>query len=342
MAENAPQSAKETLGTPANPIQQRRKVRAALLSILSNTFLVILKLVVGYISGSVSILSEAAHSATDLVASAIAFYSVRASDTPPDEQHPYGHGKIESVSGLAEALLIFAAAIYIIYEIVEKMLTLRAGHPHALDAGMAVMGFSALVNFFISRYLFRIARETDSLALEADAEHLRADVLTSLGVFVGLALVRFTGILWLDPLTAAIVALLILRAAFRLAREALQPLLDSRLPDVEVATIRGILENDARVLSYHKLRTRKSGSQRHADVHVQIEDSSTLLEAHDLAEELEDRIRERLPAIYVNIHMEPYHAELRHQQEAHGISPPAGVVNESAASDESRREKISS
>ncbi|HLK55886.1 MAG TPA: cation diffusion facilitator family transporter [Chthonomonadaceae bacterium] len=321
-AEGTPQPAKETPGTPPNLPLQRRKVRAALLSIVSNALLVVLKLVVGYMSGSVSVLSEAAHSATDLVASGIAFYSVRASDIPPDEEHPYGHGKIESISGLAEALLIFAAAIYIVYEITVKILAPENGHPHTLDAGLAVMGFSALTNFLISRYLFRVARETDSLALAADAEHLRADVLTSLGVLVGLALVRFTHIVWFDPITALVVVLLILRSAYRLAREALQPLLDSRLPEAEIALIRQILEGDARVLGYHKLRTRKSGSQRHADVHVQIEDSSTLLQSHDLAEELEDRIRERLPAIFINIHMEPYFAEMRHQQEAHGIPPP--------------------
>jgi cation diffusion facilitator family transporter len=321
-AERAPQTGKEARDTPPDLPQRQRKMRAAALSIVSNALLVALKLVVGYTSGSVSVLSEAAHSATDLIASAIAFFSVRASDTPPDEEHPYGHGKIESISGLAEAVLIFAAAGYILYEIVEKFRSPAEGHPHSVDAGLAVMGISALANFLISRYLVRVARETDSMALHADAEHLRADVLTSLGVLVGLALVRFTGIRWFDPIAALVVVLLILRSAYRLAHEALQPLLDSRLPDAEVATIRQILEEDPRVLGYHKLRTRKSGSQRHADVHVQIEDNSTLLQSHDLAEELEDRIRERLPAIYVNIHMEPYRAELRHQQEAHGIAPP--------------------
>ncbi len=300
-------------------IRQRRKRKAALLSIVSNSALVVAKLVVGILSGSVSVLSEAIHSATDLVASFIAFFSVRASDTPPDAEHPYGHGKIEGVSGLVEALLIVLAALYIVYEAVASLLNPHA-HSPALDAGLAVMAVSAIANFFISRYLKRVARETDSMALEADAEHLQADVLTSVGVFVGLALARMTGLSWLDPVAGLCVALLIVHTAYKLTRHSMTPLLDARLPVDEEERIKNILNNDSRVLGYHKLRTRKSGSQRHADVHVLIDDDSTLVEAHDLSEELEDGVRTALPDIQINIHIEPYHAEMRHQQEAHGLS----------------------
>ncbi len=299
--------------------RQLRKRRAALLSIASNTALVAAKLLVGILSGSVSVLSEAIHSATDLVASLIAFFSVRASDTPPDAEHPYGHGKIEGVSGLLEALLIGLAAIYIVYEATAKLLS-RHKPSTSLDAGLAIMAVSALTNFLISRYLKRVARETDSLALEADAEHLQADVLTSVGVFVGLALARITHLTWFDPVAGLCVALLIMHTAYKLTRHSMKPLLDARLPLEEEARIKNILNNDSRVLGYHKLRTRKSGSQRHADVHVLIDDGSTLVEAHNLSEELEDGVRTALPDININIHIEPYHAEMRHQQEAHGLS----------------------
>ncbi|MCS6777208.1 MAG: cation diffusion facilitator family transporter [Chloroherpetonaceae bacterium] len=303
---------------------QQHKTHAARLSIVSNSVLVALKLGVGLWTGSVSVLSEALHSATDLLASGIAYFSVRFSDQPPDEEHPYGHGKIESLSGMAEALLIFVAAAFIIYEAIEK---LRAPGDHSLmpDAGMAIMAVSVVVNIGMSRYLFRVAYATDSQALLADAEHLRADVLTSLGVFVGLGLVRVTGQTYFDPITALLISVVILHAAFRLTRNSYHLLLDRRLPPEEEARIRALLEADTRVLGYHKLRTRKSGPYRHADVHVQIDDSHTLVEAHAISEELEDHIRATLPSIEVNIHIEPYHAEMRHQQEAHGASPRRGA-----------------
>lgn len=305
--------------------QARRKIRAALLSVASNASLTLLKLIVGFWSGSVSVLSEALHSGTDLIASGITLLSVRASDTPPDYEHPYGHGKIESISGLAEAGLIFLAAAYIGYEIVERLRTPAQAHPRALLVGIALMALSTVLNFLISQHLFRVAKATDSQAIHADAAHLRTDVSTSLGVFTGLALVRLTGAAWVDLLVAGIVALLLLRTAYRLTREALSPLLDSRLPAAEETAIRQVLVGDARVLGYHKLRTRKSGSQRHADVHVQIDDDVTLVQAHQIAEELEDAIRAALPAIYINIHIEPYYAEMRHQQEAHGVAPMPAI-----------------
>ena len=299
------------------------KTSAARLSMTSSFALVLLKLVVGFWGGSVSVLSEAVHSATDLLASGIAFLSVRASDTPPDDEHPYGHGKIESISGLTEALLIVVAGAFIIFEAARKLME-RPLHSPEVGAGLAVMGLSAVVNFFLSRRLREIALKTDSQALYADAKHLWTDVLTSLGVFTGLALARWTGKAWVDPLTALLVALFILRTAYQLFHEALMPLMDARLPPDEEAAIQDVLELDARVLGYHKLRTRKSGSHRHADVHVQIDDNCTLVQAHDLTEELEDHIRNVLPLIFINIHIEPYHAEIRHQQEVHGLELSPG------------------
>ena len=312
---------------------RRRKTVAAGLSLVSNTLLVLLKLGVGLATGSIGVLSEALHSATDLLASAVAFFSVRASDVPPDLEHPYGHGKIESLSGLAEAAFITLAAAYIIYEAIEKLRGHSAPVANTLP-GLAVMAFSALVNTALSWHLRRTAKQTGSPALEADGRHLQTDVLTSLGVLAGLALVRLTGHGWFDPATALIVAVFILPTAYMLGREAFHPLLDVRLPAEEESLIRKVLESDRRVLDYHKLRTRKAGSQRHADVHVQVDDNYSLLEAHDLTEELEDRIREAFPNIHVHIHIEPYHAEMRHQQEAHGvtISPPPSAAPPEEAS----------
>ncbi len=300
------------------------KVRAARVSIYSNTTLVLLKLVAGVLSGSVSVVSEALHSASDLLASFIAFFSVRVSDRPADEDHPYGHGKIESVSGLAEALLIFAAAGYIIYEAIEKLIT-QVPIAH-LEAGIVVMGISAGANVLVARYLFRVADATDSLALKADGEHLRTDVLTSAGVMVGLILARITGWAILDPIVAIVVALVILHAAWVLSRSAMEPLLDKQLPDTDLTVVREILDSSTGVRGYHKLRSRKSGSSRLIDAHVMMDDNLTLLEAHDLTERIEDLIRERLPNVEISLHTEPFEAEQVHQFERHGGPPPAKEI----------------
>jgi cation diffusion facilitator family transporter len=297
---------------------QTRKKKAALLAIASNTFLVIGKFVVGLITGSTAVVSEAVHSSTDLMASIFAFLSVQVSDTPADDDHPFGHGKIESISSLFEAALIFVAAIYIIRESIMKLMEKNPAVPRVEEA-VLIMGISACANFFLSGHLKKVGRETDSQALQADGAHLGTDVFTSVGVLVGLVLTRITGAAWLDPVAALAVALLILHAGYELTHQSLAPLLDARLPDAEEERIRSVLDVDDRVLGYHKLRTRKSGSQRHVDVHVQIDDDSTLVEAHDCTEEIEDQIRLVLPGILINIHIEPYRAELAHQQEVHGL-----------------------
>lgn len=333
----SPNTSKSTPPSASPPggksVRQPRKAAAARLSVGANGLLVALKLLVGLLTGSVGVLSEALHSATDLLAASVAFLSVRASDTPPDEDHPYGHGKIESISGLVEALFILVAAAFIVMEAIAR-LKHPAGRTPDVGLGLAVMAFSALVTGTLSWHLMRVARATDSLALEADARHLRTDVITSLGVFTGLLLVRLTGWPLFDPLAALIVSLLITITAIKLGHDSLHPLLDARLPADEESAIHDILDAHPQVLGYHKLRTRKSGSQRHADVHVQMDDNSTLVEAHNLTEALEDQIRDALPAILINIHIEPFHAEQKHQQEAHGVA--SGLLDETGLHEKPR------
>jgi cation diffusion facilitator family transporter len=311
-----------TKSTPQPPPVHatREKVVAARLSIFSNTGLTLAKLVVGAFTGSVSVLSEAAHSASDLVASWIAFFAVRVADLPADEEHPYGHGKVESLSGMIEALLIFGAGAYIIYEAVAKLS--HRDEPHRVDLGIAVMAISVVVNVLVSRYLFEVARRTDSLALEADAEHLRADVWSSAGVIAGLVIYRISGWWWIDPAMAIAVALIILHASWRLVKGALNPLLDTTLPQEDLDVVLEVLDSDPDVMGYHKVRTRKSGSARHVDAHVLLDDDMSLVDAHDITEALEDRIREKLPNAEITLHTEPYHAERKHQFERHGGPDP--------------------
>ena len=169
----------------------QRKERAAFLSIISNSTLVVGKFLVGFLTGSIGIRSEAVHSSMDLVASGIAWWSVRKSGLPPDETHNYGHGKIETVSAVFESLLIVAAGVLIFWEAIQKIS--HAAPIEEISWGLWIMGISTVVNILVSRYLFKVGQETESQALIADAHHLSSDVWSSMGVFVGLIIVHFTG-----------------------------------------------------------------------------------------------------------------------------------------------------
>ena len=289
-----------------------RRQRVALLSVVSNTLLIAMKVVAGLTIGSVSVLSEAIHSGVDLLASLIAWFAVRTADQPPDQSHPYGYGKFENVSGTVEALLIFVAAGWIIYESVQKLL-----HPTPLQGitwGVGVMAISAAVNLFVSSRLFKVGRETQSIALLADAWHLRTDIYTSVGVMVGLALIQVgkmlwpgTPLYWLDPLTAIAVALLIIRAAYSLTMQSARDLVDSSLPSEEERWIRAAIVRSASrgVKGCHRLRTRKSGAVRFVEFHMLVDPNMSVKDSHDLAEDLSASIERRFVHTNVLVHVEP-------------------------------------
>jgi cation diffusion facilitator family transporter len=281
-----------------------RKQKAALLSIISNSFLVILKVAAGAMTGSVGILSEALHSATDLIASMLAFYSIRKAERPADKDHPYGHGKYENLSGLIEGILIIVAALLIVYEAFKRMLS---GETISLPfLALGVMGFSAVANLFISSYLMRIAKRTESIALEADAKHLRADVYSSAGVFIGLTLVVTTGYYNIDSITATGVSLLILYEGIVITRKSIHGLLDTSLPENELTVVQETLESLSNYIKdYHDLRTRKAGSERHIDLHLTVCSHERIGETHKTMDMIERKLNERLPGSKVIIHPEP-------------------------------------
>ena len=285
-----------------------KKVRTARLSIISNTCLIIMKLFAGIFSGSVSILSEAIHSAMDLLAAIIAFFSVKVSDSPPDAKHPYGHGKYENVSGVIEAVLIFIAAIWIIYEAIHKIIA-PATVVENIGIGTLVMGLSAITNFFVSRRLYKVSKETDSIALEADALHLKTDVYTSLGVAAGLLLLWLTGWQILDPVIAIAVAMLILKESYELLKNAYSPLMDVSLSDDEIKIFKE--EMTQRGLPFHNLKTRKSGHFRFADLHLELPENMELKEVHRICDEIENVLTAKLKNLEINIHVEPVSQELK-------------------------------
>ena len=281
-----------------------RKVRAARVSVVSNTSLVLMKLIVGIAMASVSVISEAVHSMMDLIAAIIANYSVRKASQPADREHPYGHGKFENISGVVESVLIFAAAAIIIYEAASRII--EGAVVEFVELGIIVMGISAVVNFFVSRYLYKVAKEEDSLALEADALHLRTDVWTSAGIMVGLVVIRITGINELDPIIALGVAMLIIRAAWDMTKRSGMDLLDTCLSKDEEKLIKDALDKKSDTfIGYHSLRTRKAGSLRYVDFRLVLRYDITIDKGHQIARDIEKEIESVLPGTDVTIHLEP-------------------------------------
>jgi cation diffusion facilitator family transporter len=285
-------------------VMEWEKRRAAGVSVAFNIVSTIIKLIAAVLTGSVSLLSEAAHSLTDVFASSIALISVTAAAAPPDEEHPFGHGKIESLAGFGESILLFGVVVYVVVEAVMRLVTPQP--IVQLDLGLWVMAASSVGALGVARYVGRIGYRTHSLALKSNAQHLMVDFVTSVGVLVGLLAVHLTGVTWSDSVVALGLAVWMTVGAWRLARQAFHDLIDIRLPDEEVARIGALVEHEPGVLGYHRLRTRRAGSLRYVDMHIVVPREWSLLEAHDLADRLEKRIETELAPANVVIHVDPY------------------------------------
>lgn len=293
---------------------QQKKERVAMLSVASNSFLVLFKVIVGFLIGSVSIMSEAIHSGVDLLAAIIAMFSVKTSSVPADSDHPFGHGKIENISGFVEALLIFIAAFWIIWEALKKLISSSAIE-HA-GWGVGVMLFSAVMNFIVSQKLFQVGKEADSIALQADAWHLRTDVYTSAGVMAGLGIIWIGheffsahNINWIDPVAAICVAVLILHAAFKLTVNSMRDLMDVQLPPEEEGYIRNIISRETVIYGFHQLRTRKAGHIRFVEFHIKVNPQMSVHDSHSITRTLKKNIRCKFPESTITIHIEPCDGE---------------------------------
>jgi len=279
---------------------------AALISIISNIILIILKFFVGIFTNSISIISEAVHSFTDLLASMIAFFSIKQSSNPPDKEHQFGHGKYEDFSGFIEGALILAAAVYIIFQAFEKIINSRFDHINT-TAGIVVMGVSVAANIFVSKYLRYVADKSDSMALLADAEHLRTDVITSLGVLGGLTLIKITGIKLLDPIVAILVALIIIKAGLKLCFTSGKNLLDASLPEKEQTLIMNVINKyiPSEIIEIKDLKSRKSGAEKIIQFIIIIPKKMTIEAGHELCDRIEKDMKEAIKNAHVTIHIEP-------------------------------------
>jgi cation diffusion facilitator family transporter len=281
------------------------KSGAARLSIIVVIVLIVLKVAVGAITGSLSILAQAVDSFLDLFAVAVAFLAIRFAAKPADEEHPFGHGKAENMAASAQAILIFLAGGFIIYSAVRRIQT--GATLELTEAGIGVMLVSVVASIFLSRHLLRVSRATDSLALQANAHNIAADVYSAAAVLVGLLVVRFTGLSIIDPILAILVALFIFKVAYDVLRNSFGGLVDVKLPEAEEDNIKlAITEHfGGEVVNFHKLRTRKAGSQRYVDLHLIMPKDTSLKEAHRICDRLEEDIESKLGNTNVTIHVEP-------------------------------------
>lgn len=290
-----------------SPTDGRR--RAARLSLVGAVVILALKFGSYLVTGSVGMLSDAAESLVNLVAAVVLTIALGVSATPPDYRHPYGHAKVEYLSSILEGALIILAAIAIGFSAVERLL-----NPRLLEnvgIGIALAAVAALVNGALASHLFRAARAGDSAALEANARHLLTDVLTSVGVIAGIGLVWLTGWGPLDPLLALAVAANIVRTGVRVIQDSISRLLDERLPEDEEARIIAVLESAQRVLGYHRLRTRRAGTARFAEVDLFVSPDMSVKDAHEVARSVEHDVRDRLDGLEMTVHIEPFEAGVR-------------------------------
>ena len=282
---------------------QTEKNRVALGSMIAAVLLTTFKLLVGLLTGSLGILSEALHSALDLVAAAITWLAVRVSDKPADNYHHYGHGKIENLSALVETVLLFVTSFWIIYEASARLI---AGHTEielSPWAYVVVIG-SIVIDFTRSRALMRVAKKYNSQALEADALHFSTDILSSAVVLLGLVAAQF-GVFWADSVAALAVALIVLVVAYRLGQRAVNVLLD-RAPLDTSRKICDYLNAHTVIKQFHSLRIRSAGADTFVDVTIHVEPSLTVVQAHEIANNLENDIRRIIERGSVVVHAEPH------------------------------------
>ena len=286
--------------------KKKKKKLAASISITSNIFLTTLKLIVGIISGSLSIISEAIHSLSDFLASIITYFSVVKSSEPADDDHPYGHGKYEDMAGFIEGLLIISAAIFIIFKATKKIVL---GIPSETEnsLGIIVMSVAVVMNFLVSSYIFKVAKTSDSISLYADGQHLRTDVYSSLGVLIGLLLIKITGNHALDPIIAILVAAFIFRTGHTITNKSWMNLLDHSLPEEDIKQIEQIINNYSGItkLKIHGIKARRLGPTKDINLTLQFKKDTTICECHKICDEIEQSIRKIYPNCSISIHAEP-------------------------------------
>jgi len=295
--------------------------RAAGLSFSSNFILMVLKLAVGFYTGSIAVLSDALDSAEDTVASSFAFVTVRLSARPADVEHPYGHGKAETLAAGGQAILIGGGGVFIMFLAVRRLVVGQADI--VLGPGLAAMLVTAVANLGVVLFVGRAARATGSLALTSETRHLRTNIAQAVAVMAGLAMVGLTGRNLFDPLVALILAGYLLWTALRIFQSALVEIMDVTLPSSDLDVIEdSILRFRPQIAGYHHLRTRRSGRERYIELHLVVDPRKSVEEVHEVCDRIEEEVTRRLPGAVVTIHVEP--ADGRYLGPRHGDTGAGG------------------
>lgn len=297
------------------PATENAAKRAAQLSLAVTSANVAVKLVAGVMSGSVSVLAEALQSGVDILTSFGVLKAIQVAEAPPDDDHPYGHGKAEHLVAIGQMLIVLVTSAIIGFQAYKRLNTPTEIH---LDLGIAAMVFALVANTLLIRKLTGVANRTGSTAIASEVIHLRSDSQAAIGIIVGLLLVWLTGKLWIDPLVAIACMVLPIVLAVRQMRRLLHPLMDGALPAEEMAAIEETLQRNPDVRGFHNVRARSLGSRRHVELHVLLDDDLPFVAAHDMAEVIESELSAALDGALVSVHYEPYQAEMEHRRAEHG------------------------
>ncbi|CAN5668976.1 cation diffusion facilitator family transporter [soil metagenome] len=263
-----------------------------------------LKMLAWWLTGSVGLMSDAMESLVNLAAAVITLFSVTVSVLPADDEHAYGHTKVEYFASGLEGALILLAATGIGWNAIHRLM-----NPHVLEtisAGLLISVLASVINLVVGRLLMKVGKDRHSVALLADGQHLMTDVWTSVAVVIAVGMVAFTGWQWLDPVIGILLAGHIIGMGVRLVRESMMGLMDTGLPPEEMKIIRGILDGYAEQgMAHHALRTRQAGAWRFMSVHLLMPGEWTIARGHDIADHIEEEIRSQVPRLNVLTHLEP-------------------------------------
>jgi cation diffusion facilitator family transporter len=288
-----------------NTVEARDKVAqsAARLSLFYNVFQTVLKLIGAFLTGSVSLLSEGLHSLSDVLSSFISFVSVKASSAPPDEEHPYGHGKIDTLAGLSEAIVLFLFAVYTSVISIEKFF--KKPEVVKVDIGLYLVVFCTILGGLIMTTIRKAAKESGSFALKSNVQHLAVDMLTSIGVLAALLVTKFSSWHYADPLFGLLLSIWLGFSSVRMIHRAFDEVIDKRIDPAELEAIKELMAKEPDLISFHKLRTRHSGNWHYVDVHIVVPRDWSVVQGHELADRIENAIEAELTPAICTIHVDP-------------------------------------
>ncbi|MGD9131480.1 MAG: cation diffusion facilitator family transporter [Candidatus Bathyarchaeota archaeon] len=280
-----------------------KKKKVALIAVVCGVAIFGIKLVAYFVSNSVALLSDALESIVNIAASGLMLFSVCVSERAPDSSHKYGHEKIEDISSLMEGIFVLIAALFIIYAAAGRLF--EPTELFELDVAIGISVLATALNAGLSLLLIKTAKSCGSMALEGDAKHLFSDVVSTVGVWIGLIVAQLTGWSFLDSILAFVVAALIVRVGAKLVLKSSNRLMDQSCIAEEKKINEILGRHSFKFIDFHDLKTRRHGNQVFAELHLSVDGSLSVKEAHDLTDHLEEELKEEQPNIHLTIHVEP-------------------------------------